>query len=167
MATPASVAKHPIHPMLVVFPIGLWVFSLVSDLIFVLGSGNAVWNDLAYYTMAGGLVGALLAALPGLIDFLSLAEPRVKKIGTWHMIPNLLAVALFAVSLWLRTRTAPGDSLPIALSVIGIALIGLSGWLGGEMVYVHGVAVERQREAKPEKVEPKGRTEDEARRRVG
>jgi uncharacterized membrane protein len=153
--------------MLVVFPIGLWVFSLLSDLILVLGSGSIIWNDVAFYAMAGGLVGALLAAVPGLIDFLSLAEPRVKKIGTWHLILNLLAVAGFAVNLWLRTRAAPGAGLPIALSVIGIVLIGVSGWLGGEMVYVHGVAVEPQREANPEKVESQVRTEDKARRRVG
>jgi uncharacterized membrane protein len=162
MASPASIAKHPIHPMLIVFPIGLWVFSLVSDLVLVLGSGSVVWNDVAFYTMAGGLVGALLAAVPGLIDFLSLAEPRVKKIGTWHLILNLLAVAGFAVNLWLRTRTAPGASLPIALSVIGVVLIGVSGWLGGEMVYVHAVAVEPHREAKPEKRS----TEDKAQRRI-
>jgi uncharacterized membrane protein len=64
------------------------------------------------------------------------------------MAINLLAVALFAVNLWLRTGSAPSTKLPLALSVIGIILIGFSGWLGGEMVYVHGVAVEPQRVTK-------------------
>jgi hypothetical protein len=64
MSTPASIAKHPLHPMLVVFPIGLWIFSLIADFIFLSG-GDARWNDVAFYTIAGGLVGALVAAVAG------------------------------------------------------------------------------------------------------
>ena len=55
MHTPASIAKHPIHPMLIVFPIGLWVFSLVCDIVFRI-TDRTLWNDIAFYTMAGGLV---------------------------------------------------------------------------------------------------------------
>jgi len=58
MASPASIARHPIHPMLVVFPIGLWVFSFVADLVRVAG-GAPLWTDLAFYSMLGGLIGAL------------------------------------------------------------------------------------------------------------
>jgi uncharacterized membrane protein len=105
---------------------------------------GAGWADVAYYTMAGGLIGALMAAVPGLIDLLSMAKGRTKTIGIWHMIINLAAVGLYAVNLWLRTTAAPNAMPPIALSVIGVVLIGISGWLGGEMVYVHGVAVEPQ-----------------------
>ena len=65
MHTPASIAGHPIHPMLVPLPIGLWIFSFVCDLAFVFGSGAAVWSTVALYTMAGGIVGALLAAIAG------------------------------------------------------------------------------------------------------
>lgn len=145
MASPASFGKHPIHPILVAFPIGLWIFSLVCDLIFLLGWGGLVWKDVAYYTMAGGIVGALLAAVPGLVDLLSLSDPKVKKIGVWHMSINLLAVGLFAVNFLLRGGATAEAKLPLVLSVIGVVLIGISGWLGGEMVYVHGVAVEPQR----------------------
>ena len=72
MRTPASIAGHPIHPMLVTLPIGLWVFSFVCDLVYAFGSVTAVWKTVAFFTMAGGLVGALAAAIPGLIDLLSL-----------------------------------------------------------------------------------------------
>ena len=144
MASPASIAKHPIHPMLVALPIGLWIFSLVSDVMYLVKWG-AVWADVAFYTMAGGLVGALVAAMPGLVDLLSISDPKVKKIGIWHMCINLVAVALFAVNLWLRTTASPGATPPIWLSVIGVVMLGISGWLGGEMVYVHAVAVEPQR----------------------
>jgi uncharacterized membrane protein len=96
----------------------------------------------AFYTMAGGIVGALLAAVPGLIDLLSLSDPRVKRIGIWHMVANLAAVATFVVDLWLRKSGPPDVKGPVVLSALGVILIGASGWLGGEMVYVHGVAVE-------------------------
>jgi len=152
MSSPASIAKHPIHPMLVAFPIGLWVFSLICDIIFALGWGGIVWNDLAFYSMAGGIIGALMAAVPGLVDLVSISDNQVKTIGIWHMVVNLIAVALFAVNLWLRTKSAPGAMLPIALSVLAVVLISISGWLGGEMVYVHGVAVEPQPETRVEEV---------------
>lgn len=162
MATPARVAGHPIHPMLVSLPIGLWVFSLVADIVFRSG-GGPLWNDLAFYTMAGGLVGALLAAVPGLVDFLALRAPRARQIATAHMTLNLLIVGLYAVNLWLRTRTAPGESLPMWLSATGIALLLVSGWLGGELVYVHGVGVEPEPGRAEARIEATRRNETHAR----
>ena len=140
---PASFKGHPSHPILVAFPIGLWIFSIVSDLIFKFGYGGPVWNDVAFYTLAGGIVGALIAAVPGLIDLLGIQNPKSKSIGIWHMIINLLAVALYCVNFWLRTQSSPGDNLPVILSVVGVVFIIISGWLGGELVYVRGVAVKR------------------------
>jgi uncharacterized membrane protein len=142
MSTPASVAKHPLHPMVVVFPIGLWIFSLISDFVFLLG-GDARWNDVAFYTMAGGLIGALLAAAPGLIDMFSISDPKVGKIARNHMVFNLIAVAIFGLSFYLRLDHTPGAALPVVLSVAGVLLIAVSGWLGGEMVYVHGIGVQQ------------------------
>src|SRR5213595_3935980 len=95
---PASFKGHPLHPILVALPIGLWMFSIVSDLIFKFGYGGAVWNDVAFYTLAGGIVGALIAALPGLVDLISIENPKSKSIGVWHMIINLLAVGLYCVN---------------------------------------------------------------------
>jgi len=157
MATPASIAGHPIHPILVTVPIGLWVFSLVSDIIFAAGLGGPVWSDVAFYTMAGGIVGALLAAVFGLVDFLSLRDSRAKKIGATHMILNLTVVGLYAVNLYLRLGSARGATLPIALSVIGAVLLGISGWLGGELVYRLGVGVSSRRENPPTEERPRAR----------
>jgi Predicted membrane protein (DUF2231) len=84
--------------------------------------------------LAGGIVGALIAALPGFIDLTDLQNPKTITIAIWHMTINLLAVALYCVNFWLRMHRAPGDNLPIVLSVIGIVLIISSGWLGGELV---------------------------------
>ena len=70
MRTPASIYKHPIHPMLVVFPIGLWIFSLACDLIRLAGASAEIWTNVAFIAMVGGLIGALCAAVPGAIDLL-------------------------------------------------------------------------------------------------
>jgi uncharacterized membrane protein len=144
MASKASIAGHPIHPMLVPLPIGLFVFSFVCDLIFLWGSGNATWSTVALYTMGGGIVGALLAAVFGLIDLVSLDPSRARTIGIWHMVINLTVVVLFVVDFWLRLGAAP-SRLPVVLSLIAIALLAVSGWLGGEMVFVHGVASAAER----------------------
>ena len=143
MRTPASIAGHPIHPMLVTLPIGLWVFSFVCDLVYAFGSGAVVWKTVALYTMTGGLVGALAAAVPGLIDLLSL-PPGPKGTALKHMAINLTVVALFAINLWMRW-SAPdygaAERVPVWLSLIAIVLLSISGWLGGKLVYLGGVAV--------------------------
>ena len=146
MASPASVGKHPIHPMLIPFPIALWIFSLISDLIYGMGWGGIVWKETAFYTMAGGIVGALAAAIPGYLDYRTTTVPAIQKIGGWHMRINLFLVVLSSINLWLRTSSEPGAALPVILSVVGVAMLAVSGWLGGEMVYVHGAAVEPQKE---------------------
>ena len=141
MRTPASIAKHPIHPMLVTIPIGLWLFSLACDLVRVAGSGDPVWATLALYTMAGGIIGALLAAVPGLIDLLSL-PPGPRTTALTHMVINLTVVALYVVNVWLRWGNPADLGAPFWLSVAAVGLLAVSGWLGGKMVYEHGVAVD-------------------------
>ena len=140
----ARLFKHPIHPMLIPLPIGLWIFSLVCDLVYRFLSDSLIWDDVAFYTMAGGIVGALLAALPGFIDFLSLQDPTVRRVAFTHMLVNLTTVALYAVNLWLRTISPPGAGTPLILSILGVLLLGVAGWLGGELVFRHGVAVEQE-----------------------
>jgi len=136
--------------MLIPIPIGLWLFSLVSDFISIFRGGDVFWNNVAFYAMLGGVIGALLAAVPGFIDWLSLKEPRVKSIGLWHMVINLIVVGLFGFNLWLRTGSSPDARLPFALSVISVVLLGISGWLGGEMVFKHGVGVKPQQDSSAE-----------------
>lgn len=149
MASPASIGGHPIHPMLIPFPIALWVFSLVSDVVY-LWRGNPVWrNYVAFYTLLGGIIGAAAAAVPGLIDWLSIKDPAVVKIANWHARLNVIALLIFAASFYLRTTSGSalvngGYTIPIGLSVLGVILISISGYLGGEMVFRRGVAVEQK-----------------------
>jgi uncharacterized membrane protein len=144
----ARVGNHPIHPMIVPLPIGLWIFSLVADIIYRV-YGNEVWASVAYYSMAGGIVGALLAAIPGFVDFYALKQGAVKKIAFRHMLINLSAVVLFSINFYLRTG-APEAAAPFILSIIGVGSILVSGWLGGQMVYVHGLGVDESQACAPE-----------------
>jgi uncharacterized membrane protein len=146
MRTPANIAKHPIHPMLVTIPIGLWIFSFACDLIHAFGAASPNWEIAALYSMVGGIAGALLAAIPGIIDLLAL--PRaIRRTGLIHMSINLVVVVLYAINAYLRSHR-PAESL-ILLSAISIGLLAISGWLGGKMVHVYGVAVEIPPETAP------------------
>ena len=142
MRTPASIAGHPIHPMLVPIAIGCFVFSFACDAIRMVGGQSTPWTALAYYAMIGGVIGALLAAVPGFVDLLSL-QGAVKRTAVVHMLINLTVVALFACSAWLRHGEPNAAGLPTALSAVAIALLVVSGWLGGKMVYEAGVGVQR------------------------
>ena len=148
MASPASVGGHPIHPMIIPFPIGLWVFSLIADVIY-LWRGNPVWRDwIAFYALLAGIIGAALAAVFGIIDWLSIKDREVKKVANWHARLNILALLLFAASWYLRTdkglEMTGSYKIPMGLSGVGLIAIVISGWLGGELVFKHGVGVNPQ-----------------------
>jgi uncharacterized membrane protein len=126
--------------MLVPIPIGLWIFSLVCDLFHAGGSTNAAWTPVAFYCMGGGIVGALLAAVPGLIDLVSLpAGPRSTALA--HMGINLTVVALYVVNFWMRMGAPDKPGNLVWLSLASVLLLAVSGWLGGKMVFEYGVAV--------------------------
>lgn len=143
MRTPASIGGHPIHPMLVPIAIGGFVLSFAFDLV-CLASGSTspnLWNQLAYYTMIGGILGALAAAVPGLVDLLSLPSGSIKKTALTHMAINLTVVVIYIVNAWIR-HGAPNDlNLPMFLSLTTVGLLLISGWLGGKMVFEAGVGV--------------------------
>jgi len=141
MRTPASIARHPIHPMLVPIPIGCWVLSFACDLAFVLGAGATHWATVSFWAMLAGLLGAVAAAAPGVIDMLSLAGTP-KKLALTHMALNILVVLLYAMNFGMRVNGGAIVGLPLAFSIAAIALLAVSGWLGGHMVYVHRVAVD-------------------------
>jgi uncharacterized membrane protein len=147
MKTPAAVAKHPIHPMVIPFPIALWIFSLASDLIYLFDFGGPVWKDVALYTMVGGIIGGLAAAVPGYLDYRSLTDPVAVRLAQMHMVINVGLVLLFTVNAGLRIMNETGALVPVLLSAVGVAALAVSGWLGGELVYVQGVAVQPTRES--------------------
>jgi uncharacterized membrane protein len=156
MASRASIGGHPIHPALIPFPIGLLVFSVVADLIY-LWRGNTVWKDyVAFYTLLGGIIGGAAAAIPGLIDWATLTDRAAVKVANWHARVNVITLFIFAVSFYLRTTSGAAwivnmPMLPLILSLVGVIGLTIGGWLGGELVFHHGVAVtERAKQTAPQ-----------------
>jgi uncharacterized membrane protein len=141
MASPASIKKHPVHPMLVALPIGLWVFAMICDVVHA-AAGSSAWQTVSIYCIAAGIVGALVASVPGLIDYFSIDEAAMRRIANLHLTVNLGAIVIFSINLWLRFRLPATSYLPLGTSIAGVLAIGVGGWLGGEMVYVKGMAVE-------------------------
>lgn len=144
MRTKARLLGHPIHPMLVAIPIGLFLLSLVFDLI-VLGGGPAALGISSFWVIAAGVCGGLLAAVFGLVDWLGIPpRTRAKRIGLWHAGINVAVVGLFVVAWLVRLQTA--DRQPIWLAVgfeiAAVVLLLVAGWLGGELVDRLGVGVD-------------------------
>ena len=143
MESRAKLFGHPVHPMLIVFPLGLLITSLIFDVI-RMSSGNGTWSVAAFYMIGAGIVGGLLAAVFGLIDWLAIPRnTRAKTLGLWHGGGNVVVVALFAIS-WLMRRDAPADpsTTAVALSVVAVLLGAVTGWLGGELVDRLGIGVD-------------------------
>jgi uncharacterized membrane protein len=137
MTTRVTVAGHPVHPMLVAIPIGLWIFTLTSDVVFAV-TGDARWQATAFFTLAGGIAGALLAAVPGLFDLLGLQSERERRIGIFHMSVNVALVVVQAINFALRASQGH-TNFTFALSALAVAGLLGSGWLGGHLVHVLGV----------------------------
>ena len=143
MKATATSLGHPIHPMLIVFPLGLLPVASIFDIIY-LYTNNGQWAGVSYWVIAAGVIGGLVAAVFGLIDWLGIPTgTRAKFIGLIHGLTNLVVVILFTIS-WLlrRPNLAAPDLLPIVLGFIAVALSFLAGWLGGELVYRLNIAVD-------------------------
>jgi uncharacterized membrane protein len=139
----AKIAGHPIHPMLIVFPIAFLVTVLATDIVY-LNTDEPGWATASLWLVGAGVVTALVAALFGFTDFLG--EERIRYIAdAWrHMIGNLVAVTLAAVSWILRvTQGAEEAVLPwgLTLSVAVALVLVYTGWLGGELVHRGRVGV--------------------------
>jgi uncharacterized membrane protein len=135
---------HPIHPMLVVFPLGLFATAAVFDILY-LSTGNLAFSTVSYYMIAAGILGGLLAAIFGFIDWLGLkGNTRAKNLGLWHGLGNFTIVVMFVLSWFLRRGNVDfvPNSLALLLSFAGVGLALITGWLGGELVYRLGVMVD-------------------------
>lgn len=142
MESKASILKHGAHPMLIVFPLGLLATALVFDLLYRF-LGDGVYAVVAYWMTVSGIIGGLIAAVPGTIDWIAIpAGTRAKRIGAIHGLSNVAVLLLFAASLYFRT---PDSSRPHIMALVFAGAGGLislvGGWLGGELVERLGIAV--------------------------
>lgn len=143
MESKAKLVGHPIHQMLVVFPLGLLATAVAFDWIAV-WRNNPEFFQAAFYMIGAGVIGGLAAALFGLIDWLAIpAGTRANAIGAWHGLGNVIVVLLFAGS-WMLRWNAPAapDDLAMTLALIGAAVALITGWLGGELIDRMGVGID-------------------------
>jgi uncharacterized membrane protein len=141
----AQIAGHPLHPMLIPFPVAFLVSTLVCDLLFW-NTGNSAWSTASLYLLGAALVMAALAALAGLTDFMG--DRRIRNLSAaWHHMVGNIVVVLLSLWNWYR-RYEGGDAavLPtgLVISLVVVLLLLYTGWRGWEMVYRHRVAVSDQ-----------------------
>ncbi len=144
MESRAKLLGHPVHPMLIVLPLGLFIGAVVFDGVY-LWRGSPTFATVAYWNIAGGILGGLLAGVFGLIDWLAIPTgTRAKRIGLLHGASNVVVVLIFAAVWWIRGDTPdirPTTTL-FLLEVVGLGLGAVAGWLGGELVDRLGVGVD-------------------------
>lgn len=136
------IAKHPLHPLIVTFPIAFLTGTLVTDAAYWFTS-DPFWARASFWLLVGGLVTGLVAAATGMSDFLRIGRVREHSAGWAHMVGNIAALTLSAINLWLRWGNETGAILPtgIIISLFVSSILGITGWYGAELIYRHKVAV--------------------------
>jgi uncharacterized membrane protein len=160
---------HPVHPTLVSLPIGIWMFGVLMDGLATV-TRNKCLQEAADDAVTAGLVGAGVSAATGLGEFLRVPRTEyVQKVALTHAVINVSAVTIYSVNAIVRNgrRAAgrPGGFIPKLLSLVGMGLIGYSGWLGGNLVFRHGtsVRVEHDETTHAQKQRPKREEREKAR----
>lgn len=144
MESKVKLFGHPVHPMLIVLPLGLLSTAVVFDIVYLL-TDEPAFSTVAFWNIAAGIVGGLLAAVFGAWDWWHIPrETRAKRIGLWHGGGNVVVVVLFALSWLLRAGAVDYEpsGLAYVFSFAGLALATVTGWLGGELVDRLGVGVD-------------------------
>lgn len=143
LGSTAQVARHPIHPMLVPIPVVCFAGALVTDIAYA-ASADMMWSDFSAWLITVGLIMGVLAAIAGLVDFIGNRQIRAQRPAWPHMLGNLLVLVLSFFNLLIHTRDAWTSVVPVglALSIVVVLILPVTGWLGWSMVYRHGVGVE-------------------------
>ena len=142
MESKAKILGHSIHPILIVFPLGLLATGVVFDLI-NFAAGKAEFAIVAYWMFAAGIIGGLAAALFGWIDWFAIdSGTRAKRIGLMHGLTNVTALLLFAASWYMRSDYPERpETLATVVSTFAAVVALIGGWLGGELVERLGIGV--------------------------
>lgn len=143
MESRAKLFGHAIHPILIVFPLGLLATAVIFDVLYLI-TANLTWAIVSFWMIAAGVIGGVLAAMFGFIDYLAIpANTRAKSVGFWHGTINFVVLVLFSASWLLRRGFPEAPSLgALALSFFAVILALVAGWLGGELVERLGVGVD-------------------------
>ncbi len=175
--TGLEIKEHPVHPMIVAFPIGFWVGALIGDIIYLL-TGTFFWYEFSYFSMGLGLLTGAAAAIAGSVDYFAVnRKTRAKRLAMYHGLLNVAVFLIFLINFIFRAGATGGIEIPPSTALVGSALwagfllslfgnlvLVASGWLGGELVYVENVggrrkALERGRDLplpeQPQRAQPR------------
>lgn len=145
-ATPskAAIMGHPIHPMLIPFPIAFLAAVPVADIVFAF-LGSSFWAEAAFVLLVAGIVMGAVAALVGMVDFVGIKTVRKNRTSWFHVFSNTGALALAVVNVLIRLGERADAILPagIILSLVTAGLLVAGGWFGGELSYRHRIGVTR------------------------
>jgi len=144
MESRAKIAGHPVHPMLIVFPLGLLATAVVFDVIYLVTDAPH-WTEMAFYMIGAGIIGGIAAAVPGWIDWLAIPSgTRAKRIGLLHGATNGVVLVLFLISWLVRMDNADhrAGTGSFVVEVLAVALSGGAAWFGGELVDRLGIGVD-------------------------
>ncbi|HEY9619295.1 MAG TPA: DUF2231 domain-containing protein [Crinalium sp.] len=137
-----AIAGHPLHPLIVTFPIAFLTGVLATDIGYWL-TNDPFWARASFWLLIGGLLTGVLAAITGMSDFLKIDRVREHSAGWIHMVGNVAALGFSLVNLILRWNNLVGAVLPIGIiiSFVVALVLGVTGWFGAELIYRHKVAV--------------------------
>jgi uncharacterized membrane protein/nitrite reductase/ring-hydroxylating ferredoxin subunit len=142
MRSTAHIKSHPIHPILVCFPIAFFIGTIVFDLLGIIYN-NEIFYAVSFYMQISGIIGAVIAAIPGAIDYFKTVPPKSsgKKRATQHAILNITNLILFTVA-WVLKGSDVNPYMILALEIIGIIILSVAGWMGGTLVYRNQIGVD-------------------------
>src|SRR5438045_1719011 len=133
---------HPVHRMLIAFPMGLLATAAIFDILYLI-SGNTAWTSVSLYLIGAGVIGGLLAAVFGAVDWWHIPDAtRAKRVGAVHGVGNVMVVLLFIGSAYLRNEYLTPPALAFILSFMGVGVAMITAWLGGELVTRLGIGVD-------------------------
>ncbi len=137
-----AIAGHPLHPLIVTFPIAFLTAPLLTDGAYWL-TKDLFWAKASYWLILAGIITGIIAAITGMSDFLKINRVRQHSAGWIHMIGNIVALLLSLVNLFLRWDDVTAAIVPVGLiiSLIVASALGVTGWFGAELIYRHKVAV--------------------------
>ncbi|MCU7552004.1 Rieske 2Fe-2S domain-containing protein [Chitinophagaceae bacterium LB-8] len=145
MKSKAHIKTHPLHPILVAFPIAFFIGAFIFDFLSLATTNLSFWQT-GYYLSIAGITGALLAAVPGAVDYFFTVPPNssAKKRATKHALINLLNVFLFGFAVYYRGTEAASTYVILTIEGIGVILLSIAGWLGGTLVHRNQIGIDHR-----------------------
>src|SRR5215218_9645980 len=145
MRSKAHIKSHPLHPILIAFPIAFFIGAFAFDLLSLI-TGNANLWQTGYYLGIAGLIGAVLAAVPGAIDYFYSVPPKssAKKRATQHAVINLINVGIFIFSVYYSQKENSNSFVVLGAEGVVIILMSIAGWMGGTLVHRNQISVDHR-----------------------